>query len=175
MPSGGAGDAAVPARGPCSGTRSTSSASAVTEPKPNHGSPGTSVAHPPRDVRALHLEVAGALARSGAGRLELVGEHVHPGVRGVGEAAHVVEVEVGQRDVGDLARVVTQGADLGDRGLGGVEDRADHRAERPPRRLGSAPSAAPKPVSTSSRPSRPLDQGEARPSAGSRAGACSRS
>ena len=63
--------------------------------------------------------------------------HVHPGGREVREPTGVVEVEVGQHDVGDVGRVQPEPEQLGVHRLARVQCRADHRAERlaPPLRV----------------------------------------
>ena len=79
--------------------------------------------------------------------------HVHGGVREVGQSARVVLIQVGQHDVGDVADIVSQRADLGGGGLRPREHRTDERQPGAPSRRESAMSSVPSPVSTSSSPS----------------------
>jgi hypothetical protein len=91
------------------------------------------VLDPARAVRPLGGEVAVLLRQcrpSGGGR-ELVGEDVHPRAGEVPETAGVVEVEMGEHDVGDVAHVVPGREHLGHRGLGGVQRRPGDADERP--------------------------------------------
>jgi hypothetical protein len=62
------------------------------------------------------------------------------GRREVGEAAGVIEVEVGEQDVADILGAIAERLDLRDRGLCRIEP-------------GSAMSPVPSPVSTSASPS----------------------
>jgi hypothetical protein len=90
--------------------------------------PTLAVLHPGRSVRPLGGEVAAALRETRVLRgVQLGPLHVHVGVREVGQPARVVLIEVGQHDVGDVADIVPQRADLSGGGLRPREHRADER------------------------------------------------
>ena len=98
--------------------------------------PGHGVPLPPGAVRPLGSDVPRALAQPRVGRsLQLVAEHVDPGPREVAEAAGVVEVEVGECDVGDVGGRDAERGELGDDPVAGGQDQdvADE--------LGAAPQA----------------------------------
>ena len=68
-------------------------------------------------VGELHAPVAGAIAEPRIARLGQLGRHdVNLGVGEVGDAAGVVEVEVGHRDVSDLVWGESERRQLADRG-----------------------------------------------------------
>jgi len=82
------------------------------------------VLDPRRSVRPLRRQVAAAFGQPRVlRRVELGGTHVHPRPREVREPTRVVEVEMGEHDVGDVVGVMPEGANLGDGGLGGREHR----------------------------------------------------
>ena len=75
---------------------------------------GDPVPLPARTVRPLGGDVARPLAQARRqGGVQLRAEDMHPGLREVADAAGVVEVEVGQHDVGDVLDPVTERQDLG--------------------------------------------------------------
>ena len=91
-----------------------------------------------RSVRPLRAAEPEPLptARLNAPR-ELRGGHVDLGVREVGEAADVVDVEVGRDDVADVVDAKPEALDLPGRGLGGIEPRPQQVAGRARSAVGS--------------------------------------
>ena len=114
---------------PRSGTSRTSSPRTATESNPSHSSPRTRCRTQSGPCAHWASAVAGPVAQRRVHRsVELVLEHVHAGRREVPEPAGVVEVEVGEHDVGDVLRLVTE---CGHAGRGAVSaDRAPD--PRPP-------------------------------------------
>jgi hypothetical protein len=91
------------------------------------------VQHEAGAVLELLRPVAGAVEQVGVGDGGgvLVGGGVHGGVGEVGESARVVEVEVGEHDVGDVGRIEPAGAQLVQDGAVGVAIGSQQVADGP--------------------------------------------